>query len=144
MIVPDVNLLLYAFNSGSPHYNAARRWWEGLVNDTEQVGLPWAVIISFIRLATHPRMLTPPMTTAQAIGYVRDWLDYNHIVPINPGAAHLMLAQRILDAAGAGGDLVPDAHIAALAMEYGAEVHSNDADFSRFPGLQWRNPLAVP
>ena len=68
MIVPDVNLLLYAFNSGSPHYDAARRWWEGLVNGTEQVGLPWAVAISFIRLATHSRMLTPPMTTAQAIG----------------------------------------------------------------------------
>ena len=68
MIVPDVNLLLYAFNSGSPHHDAARRWWEGLVNGTEQVGLPWAVIISFVRLATHPRMLTPPMTTAQAIG----------------------------------------------------------------------------
>ena len=68
MIVPDVNLLLYAFNSGSPHYDAARRWWEGLVNGTEQVGLPWAVVISFIRLATHPRMLTPPMATAQAIG----------------------------------------------------------------------------
>ena len=71
-------------------------------------------------------------------------MDYNHIVPINPGTAHLLLAQRILDAAGAGGDLVPDAHIAALAMEYRAEVHSNDADFSRFPGLQWRNPLAAP
>ena len=71
-------------------------------------------------------------------------MDYNHIVPINPGTVRLMLAQRILDAAGAGGDLIPDAHIAALAMEYGAEVHSNDADFSRFPGLQWRNPLAAP
>ena len=85
MIVPDVNLLLYAFNSGSPHYDAARRWWERLVNGTEQVGLPWAVIIS--------------------------------IVPINPGTVHLMLAQRIPDAAGGGGDLVPDAHIAALATE---------------------------
>ena len=85
MIVPDGNLLLYAFNSGSPHYDAARRWWEGLVNGTEQVGLPWAVVIS--------------------------------IVPINPGTVHLMLAQRILYAAGAGGDLVPEAHIAALTAE---------------------------
>ena len=141
MIVPDVNLLVYAYSDGTPFHDAARRWWEGVVNGMEQVGLAWAVISGFLRVMTHPGLLTPPMAPAQAIGYVRDWLRYDHIITINPGEKHLRLLQRNLDAAGTGGNLVPDAHIAALAMEYGAEVHSNDSDFSRFPGLQWHNPL---
>ncbi len=141
MIVPDINLLVYAYNEGSPHHDAALRWWEVLMNGTEQVGLPWIVAVGFVRLTTNPAMLTPPMTPAQAVGYVRDWLRRDHVTPLNPGPEHLALLQQNLAAAGAGANLVPDAHIAALAMEYGAEVHSNDADFARFPGLQWHNPL---
>ena len=72
---------------------------------------------------------------------VRDWFRYAHVTPLNPGAEHLTLVQRHLEAAGVGANLVTDAHIAALAMEYQAEVHSNDSDFRRFPGLRWRNPL---
>ena len=87
-------------------------------------------------------MVIPPMAPRQAIVHVQEWLDYEHISTIHPGARHLALLQRNLDAIGAGGNRVPDAHIAALAMEHGAEVHSNDADFGHFPGLRWRNPVS--
>lgn len=142
MIVPDTNLLVYAFNDGAPHHEAARLWWESLVNGTERVGVPWVVSTGFVRLMTHPRALTSPISPADAIVHVRDWFRYAHVTPINPGAEHLTHMQRNLDAAGVGAGLVTDAHIAALAIEYQAEVHSNDSDFSRFPGLRWRNPLA--
>ena len=141
MIVPDVNLLVYAYNDGAPHHEAARGWWEDLVNGSERVGIPWIVSTGFVRLMTHPRALTSPISPADAIAHVRDWLRYAHLMPINPGAEHLTHVERNLEAAGVGANLVTDAHIAALAIEYQAEVHSNDSDFSRFPGLRWRNPL---
>ena len=141
MIVPDINLLVYAYNDGAPDHEAARRWWEGLVNGAERVGVPWIVATGFVRLMTHPRVLTAPVSPTDAIALVSDWFRYAHVSPINPGAEHLTHLQRNLEAAGVGANLVTDAHIAALAMEYQAEVHSNDADFSRFPGLRWRNPL---
>ena len=141
MIVPDINLLVHAYNDGAPHHEAARGWWEGLVNGTERVGVPWVVATGFVRLMTHPRALTSPISPVDAIAHVRDWFRYAPVTPINPGAEHLTHLQRSLDAAGVGADLVTDAHIAALAIEYQAEVHSNDSDFRRFPGLRWRNPL---
>lgn len=142
MIVPDVNLLVYTYNDGDhQRYIAARRWWSGLVNGTEQVGLPWLVITGFIRVTTHPGVMAYPLTTEQAVGCVRDWLRCDHITPLDPGPEHLVFLQQNLAAAGVGANLVPDAHIAALAMEQGAQVHSNDADFGRFPGLRWHNPL---
>ncbi len=141
MIVPDINLLVYAYNDGTPRHDAARQWWEGLVNGTERVGVPWVVSIGFVRLMTHPAALTVPKSPSDAIELVAEWYRYPHVTPINPGAEHLTHMQRILGAAGVGGNLVTDAHIAAMAIEYQAEVHSNDSDFSRFPGLRWRNPL---
>lgn len=141
MIVPDVNPLVYAYNTDAPKHEAARAWWESLVNGTEKVGLPWLVITGFIRLMTNPRAVVHYVTPDQAIDYVREWLACKHIILISPGPTHLELLRQNLDAAGAGGNLVPDAHIAALAMEYDAEAHTGDADFGRFPGMQWRNPL---
>ncbi|MDE2904983.1 MAG: type II toxin-antitoxin system VapC family toxin [Acidobacteriota bacterium] len=139
--MPDTNLLVYAYNDGAPHHEAARRWWEDLINGAERVGLPWMVSTGFVRLMTHPRVLRSPVSPVDAIAHVRDWFRYAHVSPINPGSEHLTHVQRNLEAAGVGANLVTDAHIAALAMEYQAEVHSNDSDFSRFPGLRWRNPL---
>lgn len=141
MIVPDLNLLVYAYNDGAPYHDDARNWWETLLNGTVRVGVPWVVLTGFVRLMTHPRVLTSPISPAQAIAYVKVWFQYPHVTPLNPGAEHLTYLQRNLEAAGAGGQLVSDAHIAALAMEYQAEVHSSDSDFSRFPGLRWRNPI---
>ncbi len=141
MIVPDVNLLLYAYNDGAHLHRPARNWWEGLLNGTERIGIPWVVTVGFVRLLTHPSLRDHPATSAQALDFVDLWFHAPHVTPLNPGRQHLTLVRRALDAAGVGGNLATDAHIAALAIEYQAEVHSNDTDFSRFPGLRWRNPL---
>ena len=141
MIVPDLNLLVYAHNEGAPYHDAAKEWWESLVNGTERVGIPWVVSVGFVRLMTHARVLVHPVTAKEAVDYVQEWFRFPHITPINPGTEHINHFRRSLAAAGVGGDLVTDSHIAALAMEYQAEVHSNDSDFSRFAGLRWRNPL---
>ncbi len=141
MIVPDVNLLVYAYNDEAQFHEPARLWWEGAVNGTERVGVPWIVSTGFDRLMTHPRVLTRPVNATQDVDYVLEWFAYPHVIPINPGDDHLTYFRRNLAAAGTGANLVTDSHIATLAMEYQAELHSNDTDFSRFPGLRWRNPL---
>ena len=141
MIVPDLNLLVYAYNDGAPDHAGARTWWEGLVNGNQRIGIPWAVITGFVRLMTHPKVLTRPLGPAIALDLVEEWFRYPHIAPMNPGAIHLVHFRQCLEAAGVGANLVTDAHVAALAMEYQGEVHSNDTDFGRFPGLRWINPL---
>ena len=141
MIVPDTNLLIYSYDAQSPFHDSAFRWWEGLVNGSEIVGIPWIVSVGFVRLITHPRILESPRSHLTAVEYVRDWSQHPHIIPVTPGTDHMSYFWRNLDAAGAGGNLAPDAHIAALAMENQAELHSNDSDFGRFPGLKWVNPL---
>ena len=142
MIVPDIDLLVLAYNDGSPSHDDAWRWWEGLINGAESVGMPWAVSTGFVRLMTNPTVLSSPLSPPAAVDQVRQWLNHEHIIPLNPGVRHLEYLDRNLAVAPATARLVPDAHIAALAMENGAEVHTNNArDFRRFPGLLWRNPL---
>ena len=141
MIVPDVNLLVYAYHEDDPNHEAARRWWEGLINGVETIGVPWSVSMGFVRLLSNPRVLVSPMSPSEATVHVESWFQYDHINPVSPGTDHLAHFRRSLDAAGGGTKLVPDAHIAALALERQATVHSNDSDFNRFPGLQWHNPL---
>lgn len=140
MIVPDVNLLVFAYNVRAPLHDPARLWWNGLLNGDEPVGVPWAVSTGFVRIITNPRAVTAPLSPLDAVSRIRDWFLNPHVVPLNPGAGHLSHFQRYLASAG-GSNLVPDAHIAALAMEHDAELHSHDSDFARFPGLSWRNPL---
>ena len=142
MIVPDVDLLVYAYNTGAPRHADARRWWEGLVNGVESAGIPWSVSTGFIRLSAGPSVFAEPWTLATAVEQGRQWLTRDHINPLNPGERHLEYLERNLAVAGATARLAPDAHIAALAIENGAEVHTNNIrDFQRFPGLLWRNPL---
>ena len=103
------------------------------------------VASGFVRISTNPRAMRDPLTLGEAIGTVVEWFARPHVIPINPGAEHLVLFVRNLHAAGTGGNLVTDAHIGAIAIEYDAEVHSADSDFGRFPGLRWHNPLqSVP
>ena len=141
MIVPDLNLLVFTYSQASPFHDDARKWWEGLFNGAERVGIPWVVITGFVRLMTNRSAMDQPLAPSEAIDTVESWFRYPHVTPLNPGTEHLSLLRKALAAAGVGGNLVTDAHVAALAMEYQAEVHSNDADFARFPGLRWRNPL---
>ncbi len=143
MIIPDVNLLVFTYNSDAPSHDDAFRWWEDLLGGNEMIGIPWVVVAGFVRLITSRSSMVQPATPPQALDTVDEWFTYPHVTPINPGARHLALFRRALEAAGVGGNLVTDAHIAALAMEYQAEVHSNDNDFARFPGLRWHNPLTA-
>ena len=99
------------------------------------------VTTGFVRLLTHPSLREHPATLTQAMDFVDEWFRAPHVSPLNPGRQHVALMRSALEAAGVAGNLATDAHIAALAIEYQAELHSNDTDFSRFPGLRWRNPL---
>ena len=142
MIVPDINLLIYAHNEYAPEHNLALAWWTDLLAGTEAVGLAWAVSTGFIRIMSNPSAIRPPMTSVAAVDQVQSWLEYDHVSAIQLGAKHLEYLRRNLAVPYSGPNLVPDAHIAALAMEHDAEVHSRDTDFSRFPGVRRRNPLA--
>ena len=141
MIVPDINMLVYAHNPGAPEHEAAQRWWQSLLYGKESVGIPWAVATGFVRVISIPGVLISAMSPASAADYVAGWFGHGHITPINPGDGHMRLFQENLAVAGSGTKLVTDAHIAALTMEHHAELHTNDSDFARFPGLRWINPL---
>ena len=141
MIIPDINLLLYAHNDQSPYHQTARQWWENTINGSEPVGIPWVVSTGFIRLMANPRAVAAPVSTAEVAGYVQEWFQHDHIKPINPGDDHLRFLLQNLQVAAGGPNLVADAHIAAIAMEHQAEVHTNDSDFDRFSSLKRRNPI---
>lgn len=141
MIIPDINLLIYAHNDQAPEHAKARAWWEGLLNGKVPVGLPWISISGFIRLMTHPRVLTQPLDIHQAISHVRSWLAQPPVRILQPGSSFESLFLNYLVQLGSGGNLTTDAQLAALAVEHQAQLHSCDVDFSRFPGLRWVNPL---
>lgn len=143
MILPDINLLVYAYVRGAPRHAAARAWWEGLLSREAPVGLTWPVIVGFVRLLTQGAVLTPPMRPVDALDLVSAWLDQPHVVLLQPGPRHLTILRQLFAEAGVAGVLTTDAHLAALAIEHQAELHSNDHDFSRFPGLRWHDPLAA-
>lgn len=142
MIVPDINLLVFAYNEAAPRHRAARAWWEGLMTGREPVGLPWAVVLGFIRVSTHPAVLEAPLPPAAALARVRRWFEREHVLTLDPGPRHLQILTTLFEATGVAGSLTTDTHLAAVAIEHQAELHSGDADFGRFPGLRWRNPLA--
>lgn len=141
MIVPDINLLAYAYNRDAPHHDEARRWWELCLSSRQTVGIPWVVILGFVRVMTSRVVLIDPMEPEGALGHVRSWLERPQAHAVVPGPRHLEIMSAIMRAARASGRLTTDAHLAAIAIENQAELHSNDADFSRFPGLRWVNPL---
>lgn len=141
MIIPDVNLLVYAYNSGAPHHRKARRWWEDLLSSPRTVGLPWAASLGFVRLLTSRAVVVRPLSVKQAVAHVRSWLSLHQVQVVQPGARHLDIIEALADAGHATGPLMTDVHLAAIAIEQNAELHSNDSDFGRFPGLRWINPL---
>ena len=143
MIIPDTNLLMYAYNTGSILHSDAKKWWEKILNSGSRIGIPWVVSSGFIRLMTHRKVLDSPIKFTSALEIVEGWMSFDQVSPINPGNRHLAIFREMLEAAGVGGNLVTDAHIAAIGVEYQAEVHSNDSDFGRFPGLKWINPIIV-
>jgi toxin-antitoxin system PIN domain toxin len=141
VILPDLNLLVYAYNSDAPHHAAAKGWWEELLSSDVLVGLPWVTALGFIRLMTHRTVLERPLDPARAIQHVRSWHSCPNVNGLEPGPRHLEILERLFGELGTAGRLTTDAHLAALAIEHQCELHSNDADFARFPGLRWHNPL---
>jgi toxin-antitoxin system PIN domain toxin len=141
MIVPDVNLLVFAHNASAPLHAGARAWWEDLLSRDQPVGVPWAVSFGFLRLVTHPSILTEPLDPSAALDRVDAWFDQPNVEPLEPGPRHLAIVRSLFEATRLGGRLTTDTHLAALAIEHQCELHSNDSDFERFPGLRWRNPL---
>jgi toxin-antitoxin system PIN domain toxin len=141
LILPDLNLLVYAYNSDAPAHRQAKAWWESCLSETRPVGLSWVVILGYLRLMTSRRVLVDPFTPQEAIGHIRSWLERPHVQILQPGPRHLDLLGSLMQEAQASGDLTTDVHLTALAIEHQAELHSNDGDFSRFPGLRWTNLL---
>jgi toxin-antitoxin system PIN domain toxin len=142
VIVPDINLLLYATFSDSPDHRSSRDWWARLLNGSEAVALSAPAIFGFIRLATNPRAIRGAMTIEEAVALVESWLSRPMVEFVRPGARYLPIAFDLLRAARTGADLTSDVQLAALAIENQAELHSADTDFGRFSGLNWFNPLA--
>ena len=143
MILVDANLLLYAANHASPEHPRARAWLDDRLNGTPRVGLPWPSLLAFARLATNPLVVRHAVPMADAWQQVEDWLACDPVwIPL-PGPGHAEILGGLLKSDGMTSRLVPDAHLAALAIEHGLTLCSTDGDFSRFPGLTWRNPLAA-
>lgn len=141
MIVPDVNLLLYAHFDAFPEHPRARRWWEGCVNGREPVGIALPAMFGFIRVATNRRIFDVAMDVAVAIQTVDGWLERDNVRLVLPGARHLEISFRLLRELGTGANLTTDVQLAALAIEHQAELHSADLDFGRLRGVTWLNPL---
>ena len=141
MIVVDANLLLYAENSQGPHHSAARQWWVAQLSGSSPVCLCWSVLSAFLRVSTNRQAYQRPLTLEEAMDRVQSWLNQPCVRILRPTDRHWQFFRDMLTSGKATANLVSDAHLAALAIEYGCELNSTDADFARFPKLAWRNPL---
>ena len=140
MILPDVNLLVHAHNSDSPVHEPARRWWDGCLAGTEGVGLAWIVMLGFIRITTHPRVLLRPLPASDVLDRIESWLGLPHVHVPQPSNRHFSGLRLNLETIGTAGNMTTDAHLATLAMQRGYVLYSTDTDFLRFRGLRWVNP----
>jgi toxin-antitoxin system PIN domain toxin len=140
MKVVDANVLLYAVNPDSARHEEARRWMEGALNGEEAVGFSWVVLLAFVRLSTRGGLFSRPLDVAEAIGLTDEWLAQPPAVIAEPTVRHSAVLRGLLESTGSGGNLVNDAHLAAVALEHGAEIVSYDTDFDRFDGVRCRTP----
>lgn len=141
MILVDANLLIYAHVATFPQHDAAREWLDSRINGTAPVGLPWPSILGFVRLVTNPRVFERPEPVDEAWRQIEEWLDEPTVwIPL-PAERHREILGDILIKLGVRANLVPDAHLAALAIEHGLILCSTDGDFGRFPDLRWENPI---
>lgn len=142
MIFPDINVLIYAHREDSPEHEAYAEWLLGLVTGPEPFALSSHTLAGFLRIVTHRKIFDPPTPMEVALSFCRQLVERPRAVMIQPGPDHWRLLQECIGAATVSGALVSDANLAALALEHGAELATTDADFSRFPKLRWRHPLA--
>jgi len=137
MRCPDVNVLLYAVNLDSPQHEDARAWLEASFSRPQGVGFAWAALLGFLRLSTRGGIYAQPLSLDAALSVIDAWLGHPRASVLEPTERHAGVLGRLLLGAGAGGNLVSDAHLAALAIEHGAELGTFDGDFGRFAGLRW-------
>lgn len=140
-ILVDANLLIWAHHEQFPRHAAARGWLAATLSSTPLVGIPWPSILAFLRMSTHPRVLTRPLTIDVAWSVVRGWSSRPNVRLPVPTDRHPAILERLLMTGRASGNHTTDAHLAALAIEWGFELQSADRDFARYPELRWRDPL---
>ncbi|GAB3080436.1 type II toxin-antitoxin system VapC family toxin [Corynebacterium aquatimens] len=140
-MIVDANVLIYAVAEDSAHHRAALRWLEDALNGPQRVGFPWLSLLAFQRILTNPRIQSSPLSAAEASDYIDLWLRQDNAWVPQPGNGHAAILRRLTVESKAVGNLVPDAHLAALAVEYGTSVVSFDRDFAKFEGVTWLNPL---
>jgi uncharacterized protein len=136
----DANVLIYAVNSDAPHHERSKSWLESALSATDPLGLPWVVLLAFLRVTTRRGIFERPLSIADAIGYVDAWLQQPPVELVVPGPNHWAILRTLVATSGTGGNLTSDAHLAALAIEGGWTLVSTDHDFQRFVGLKVRNP----
>jgi toxin-antitoxin system PIN domain toxin len=141
MIVPDTNLLLYAYNPDDRHHPAAKRWLEGILSSSEMIGFPVVVIHSFLRILTHPVIAGRLILLDDAAAIVDEWLSLPQVRILYPAERHWELLKSLAIEGNAPANLIPDAVIAAIALEHGGTVHTHDHGFARFPNLPCHYPL---
>lgn len=135
MILVDANVLLYAVNESLPQHPRARRWLENALNGEETIGFAWMALLAFVRIATLPALSPSPLEAARALDLADEWLATRPATIVHPTTRHAAILRGLLSEAGTAGNLVGDAHLAALAVEHGARICSFDRDFDRFPGI---------
>lgn len=140
MRLVDANVLLYAVNEDALHHSASRSWLDRALGGSDTVGLAWACLLAFVRLATRPGLFPDPLTPAEAFEQVDAWCRAPGAVVVHPGPDHAAHVSELLQTVGVGANLVNDAHLAALALEQRGDVVSYDNDFDRFSGVRWRRP----
>jgi toxin-antitoxin system PIN domain toxin len=143
VILVDANLLLYAANRSAPEHAPARSWLDEQLNGAGRVGLPWPSLLAFVRLASNPVVVRQAVSPRDAWRQVEEWLACESAWIPEPGPRHAGILGSLLEQAWMTSRLVPDAHLATLAIEDGLTLCSTDGDFARFPGLRWKNPLAA-
>jgi uncharacterized protein len=141
--VLDANVLLYASNKSANHHAGARAWLIAALSGRESILIPWICSVAYLRIATHPRAVPEPLSVSAAMTFLRSALVNPQVITGEPDHLHLDRVEALLGATGHGGNLVNDAHLAALAVQYDAIVVSYDNDFSRFPGVRWERPPPV-
>jgi len=141
VIVVDANLLIYSYDTDSPHHKKSRAWVEKIFSDIEPVGLPWQTVTAFLRVITNRRLPGSRLTIEQAAEIVEAWLEQPNVRIIVAGDDHWSVLKRMMVEGRASGPLVSDAELVAVTVEYGGVLYTADRDFARFPGLRWANPL---
>jgi toxin-antitoxin system PIN domain toxin len=140
MLLPDVNILVYAYREDSSHHAGVHTWLEELTNGDEAYGIADLVSSGFLRIVTHPAVFSPPSSISDALAFVQSFREQPNCVIVTPGVRHWQIFAELCRSTGARGNLVSDAYLAALAIESGSEWITMDGDYGRFPGLRWRRP----